>query len=233
MSRPNVVSRRPRKIERRLSRLLYWRWFRGKQLSTDWASEHLTMWRRVLSPLRNEPLRILEVGSWEGRSALFFLNFFWGSTITCIDTFAGDDEHDTYRPWLDELPNIESRFDYNLAPFGSRVEKLKGLSEEVLRSLAERRRRFDLAYIDGSHIYDDVLADSIGVWHLLDPGGIIIWDDYKYGAPGAPGVHLSPEQRPQAAIDTFLSGHVGSYRQLAGGYQLIVEKAPAPAGQSF
>jgi Methyltransferase domain len=220
MRRPNVVSRRPRKIERRISRLLYWRWFRGKQLSTDWASENFTMWRRVLTPLRDNALRILEVGSWEGRSALFFLNFFRGSTITCIDTFAGGEEHHTHRPWADKLPKIESRFDHNLAPLGSRVEKVKGPSKDRLRWLAEQRRRFDLAYIDGSHTYDDVLADSIGVWHLVDAGGVIIWDDYKYG------LHLSPEQRPQTAIDTFLSDHVGSYRQLAAGYQLIIEKIP-------
>ena len=221
MSRPNVLSRRPRKIERKISRLLYWRWFRGKQLSTDWASYHLTMWRRVLSPLRHEPLRILEIGSWEGRSALFFLNFFPHSTITCIDTFAGSDADSAYEELAEKLLNIENRFDHNLAPFGSRVEKLKGLSEDCLRWLAEQRRRFDLAYIDGSHIYDDVMADSIGVWPLIDPGGVIIWDDYKYGA------HLSAEQRPQAAIDNFLADHVGGYRQLAGVYQLIVEKVPA------
>jgi hypothetical protein len=219
VNRPNVVSRRPRKIERNLSRLLYWPWFRGKQLSTDWTSENFTMWRRVLSPLRNRPLRILEVGSWEGRSALFFLNFIRHSTITCIDTFAGGEEHYARKDWTDELPDIESRFDRNLAPFASRVEKLKGPSRDGLRWLAEQRRRFDLAYIDGSHIYPDVLADTIGVWPLVNPGGVVIWDDYKYG------VHLSAEQRPQAAIDTFLSDHVGGYRQLAKGYQLIVEKS--------
>src|SRR5947209_5215362 len=115
MRRPNVLSRRPRKIERKLSRALYWPWFRGKQLSTDWASYHFTTWRRVLSPLRNEPIRVLEIGSWEGRSALFFLNFFRGSTITCIETFAGGEEHYARKDWAAELPNIEARFDHNLA----------------------------------------------------------------------------------------------------------------------
>jgi hypothetical protein len=66
MRRPNVVSRRPRKIERRLDSPRWRPWFFGKQLSTDWGVEYFLLWRRVLSPLRNEPLRILEVGSWEG-----------------------------------------------------------------------------------------------------------------------------------------------------------------------
>jgi hypothetical protein len=227
MRRPNVVSRRPRKIERRLDSLRWRPWFFGKQLSTDWGVEYFLLWRRVLSPLRNEPLRILEVGSWEGRSALFFLNFFRRSTITCIDTFAGGEEHRANRDWAAELPNVENRFDHNLAQFGPRVEKLKGWSKDGLRLLAEQRRRFDLAYVDGGHTYDDIMADSIGVWPLVDPGGVIIWDDYRRS------VELPAEQRPQAAIDTFLSGHVGGYRQLAVGYQLIVEKAPAPGVQSL
>lgn len=219
MNRPNVVSRRPRKIERKLSRLLYWRWFRGKQLSADWASEHFTMWRRVLSPLRNNSLRILEVGSWEGRSALFFLNFFPHATITCIDTFEGG--HHEHMALAGKLPVIEERFDHNLAPFGSRTEKLKCLSQEGLRWLGEQQRRYDLAYIDGSHVPDDVAADTVGVWPLIEPGGVIIWDDYQLGV-----VHgnLPLDQRPQSAIDAFLSAHDGSYRMLARGYQLIIEK---------
>jgi hypothetical protein len=65
------------------------------------------------------------------------------------------------------------------------------------------------------------MADSIGVWPLVDPDGVVIWDDYNYGA------HLSAEKRLHTVIDTFLSDHVGSYRQLALGYQLIVEKISA------
>jgi predicted O-methyltransferase YrrM len=215
--RPNVVSRRPRKIERKLSRLRYWPWFRGKQFTTDWTSENFTIWRRVLSPLRKKPLRILEIGSWEGRSALFFLNFFPHATITCIDTFEGG--HGEPTEFADKVPGIQERFDHNLAPFGSRTEKLKCLSHEGLRWLGEQQRRYDLAYIDGSHIPDDVAADSVGVWSLIEPGGVIIWDDYKWGV-----VHgnLPLDQRPQSAIDAFLSKQ--SYRLLAKGYQLIIEK---------
>jgi len=193
---------------------LRWRpWFIGKQLTTDWATGYFLLWRRVLSPLRKEALRILEIGSWEGRSALFFLNFFRRSTITCIDPFAERDEHRIH-DWAAQ----ESRFDQNLAPFGSRVEKLKTSSKDGLRRLAEQRRRFDLAYIDGSHTYDDVLADSVAVWPLIEPGGVIIWDDYRYNP------HLPANQRPGGAIDKFLADHAGGFRQLAGGYQLIVEK---------
>jgi len=220
LSTANVVLRRPRKIERHLSRLRYWSWFRGKQFTTDWASEHFTLWRRVLFPLRNDATRILEIGSWEGRSALFFLNFFPHATITCIDTFEGAIEHHESAAWAANLPSIEERFDRNLAPFGIRVEKLKCSSASGLRGLADQQRRFDLAYIDGSHVPEDVAIDSLGVWPLVVPGGVIIWDDYMFGV-----VHgnLPLGQRPQSAIDAFLSDR--RYRLLAKGYQLIIEKA--------
>lgn len=216
---PNAVSRRARKIERKLSWLRYWPWFRGKQFTSDWTSEHYTVWRRVLSPLREQSLRILEIGSWEGRSALFFLNFFPHATITCIDTFVGDPEHRQYRDWARQLPGIEGRFDHNLASFRDRTEKLKCLSQEGLHWLAEQRRRYDVAYIDGSHAPDDVTADSVAVWPLIESGGVVIWDDYKLGV-----VHgnLPLDQRPQSAIDAFLSKQ--NYRLLAKGYQMIVEK---------
>lgn len=212
----NPVSGRLRKLERELSRLRYWPWFLGKQFTSNWASQHFTLWRRVLSPLRKKPLRILEIGSWEGRSALFFVNFFRRSTITCIDTFEGGSE--VYAKWKDQLSGIEARFDHNLAPFGSRVEKLRLPSRVALDRLTEQGRRYDLAYIDGSHDHDDVLADSVGTWSLLAPGGIIIWDDYQWGT------HLPADQRPKAAIDAFLSEHDGSYRLLACSAQVIIEK---------
>jgi hypothetical protein len=49
-------------------------------------------------------------------------------------------------------------------------------------------------------------------------GGVVIWDDYKWG-PGLP-----PEERPQPAIDAFLQVQAGSYRLLASGYQVMIER---------
>jgi hypothetical protein len=37
-------------------------------------------------------VKILDIGSFEGRSAVFFLKYLPGSTIVCIDTFAGTPE---------------------------------------------------------------------------------------------------------------------------------------------
>jgi predicted O-methyltransferase YrrM len=142
-------------------------YFAGKELTTNWAAEHYHLWATILAPWQNDPIRILEIGSWEGRSALFFLNYLRHSSIVCVDTFAGSIEH---RAWPAAQQNaqlfgIESRFDNNLAQFAERVEKRKEESLVALGTLGIERRRFDLIYIDGSHLAIDVYRDGVLLGH--------------------------------------------------------------------
>src|SRR5215216_302668 len=127
--------------------------FAGKDLTTDWTSRNYQSWIDILAPLRDQPLSILEIGSWEGRSALFFLNYLPRSKMLCVDTFEGSPEHQNWplEQRIQQLGGIERRFDANLAPFGDRVEKYKEASLVALGRLGLARRRFDLAYVDGSH----------------------------------------------------------------------------------
>lgn len=217
-ARPNALWRRPRRLEKMVDRARYLDWFEGKSFTSDWTSGNFTAWRRVLSPWRMDKLRILEIGSWEGRSAIFFLNYFPNSTIVCIDTFEGGADHGNQSGHNEKLAGLEARFDSNLAAHAARIEKIKDQSVPALERLARDGRRFDLAYIDGSHLRDDVLADSEGVWPLLDPGAVLIWDDYEWGR------QMRPEERPQPAIDEFLAARPNAYRTLARTYQMIVEK---------
>jgi predicted O-methyltransferase YrrM len=204
--RPRPVEKVAGRIEKLIDRYRYRAWFDGKDFTTDWTSGNFTAWRRILSRWRDEELRLLEIGSWEGRSALFFLNFFPRATLTCIDAFA-------------DFPPAEARFDRNLAPFAGRLEKIKSRSVPALEQLTADRRRFDLAYIDGDHGHDATAADSRGVWEMIEPGGVVIWDDYRWGKKWLP-----PDKRSDVAIDTFLNAHAGQYRLLAKSYQLIIER---------
>lgn len=42
--------------------------------------------------------------------------------------------------------------------------------------------KVDLVYVDGSHKFDDVLADSRMALKMLSPSGVIVWDDYQLSA---------------------------------------------------
>jgi len=213
------VFKPPSEITKVFFRVRYRPWFWRGDFTSDWIWKNYSIWRRVLAPLRDRPARILEIGSFEGRSAVFFLKYMPQSTIVCIDTFAGTPEENyVYRHMEQQMSAAEARFDRNIKPFAARVEKIKSRSIPALEALIAQNRRFDLAYIDGGHRYDDVMADSLAAWQMLRPDGIVIWDDYEW-AP-----EFAPEERPKPAIDDFLAARVGSYRLLAKGYQVIVEK---------
>jgi hypothetical protein len=79
-------------IAKVLYRVCYRPWFWRGDFTSDWIWKHYWIWRRVLSPLRHLPAKILEIGSFEGRSAMFFLKYLPRSTIVCIDTFEGTPE---------------------------------------------------------------------------------------------------------------------------------------------
>jgi len=210
----------PSEIAKVFFRVRYRPWFWRGDFTSDWIWKNYSIWRRVLAPLRGPAARILEIGSFEGRSAMFFLKYLPRSTIVCIDTFAGTPEEDyVYKSLEQQLPGIEARFDRNLAPFAGRVEKIKSRSAPALARLIAEGRRFDLAYIDGGHRYEDVMADSVAVWKMLVPGGTLIWDDYEW-AP-----EFRPEERPKDAIDDFLRAQEGNYRLLAKGYQMIIRRS--------
>jgi len=152
------------------------------------------------------------------RSALFFLNYLRLSHIVCVDTFGGNVEHHL-DPYFAELAlKAESQFDLNLMAFGDRVEKIKGSSATVLPELGISQHRFDLAYIDGSHLAADVYRDAVLTWPMMEEGGIVILDDYEWDL-------MNEElERPKLGIDAFLAAFSGHYKELDRGWQIAIAK---------
>ena len=194
-------------------------WFADKTFGHDWASGNFPTWVRLLARYRDVPARVIEIGSWEGRSALFFMNYLPRSRLVCIDTFEGSEEHRAHpEAFAGDLPEIERRFDANLAPFAARLEKRKAASAVALTELGIEGRRFDIAYIDGSHRSADVYGDGVLTWSMLAPGGIMIFDDYEW--EWMP----EPQSNPKLGIDSFLRAFEGQYRIVHKGFQIAIEK---------
>ena len=161
---------------------------------------------------------MLEIGSWEGRSALFFLNYLPRARLTCIDTFEGGKEHQTGVDSAAFLRKIERRFDNNTKSFSSRIEKVKARSSQALAELGLERRRFDVCYIDGSHAAADVYSDAMLAWPLMAPDGLVIFDDYLWMEMP------DPLDRPKPGIDAFLKTIDGQYRVVLDDYQIAIVK---------
>lgn len=192
-----------------------WLLFRDQYLlhSTDWFSMRAPSWLAVLQELGfcEKPLRALEIGSWEGLSASFMLRSL-DATITCVDTWAGSDEHSS----RNDLHVVEANFDHNLGLFGERVEKVKATSAEFFRNY--RGDSFDLIYVDGSHHFSDVLSDAFAAHEVLAPSGLIIFDDYEWT------VYENVRDNPARAINIFMSQMGRSYKLVRVGYQLFAQK---------
>jgi len=179
----------------------------GYRYSIDWTGQNVKVWEQVLSGVKGKPgSRGLEVGCFEGRSTIWFLDEVLtdpSSTMTCIDVFTDE---------------IEASFDHNvkLSGHGDRLIKRKGYSQDVLRGLEVDS--YDFVYIDGCHLASCALTDMVLSWDLLEKGGIMILDDYSWKL-GAPII-----ARPKFAIDAFIEVFRDKLRVRYLGRQVVLQK---------
>ncbi len=183
-------------------------------------------WRRAFAAHAADAREILEIGSFVGASACLFLTLLPQARIVCVDPFSGDLHGG--EAYNGDVDTIEARFDSATAPFGERVQKIVSRSIPALDTMIEQGRRFDIVYIDGSHVHDDILVDSLLAWPLLNVGGLMMWDDYRGGAS------WPRHQRPKHAIETFLALH-RDHKVVHARYQLFALKTAKeqPLGAAF
>ncbi len=124
-----------------------------------------------LNSIKNE---ILEIGSYEGNSSLFFLKNIKDSNITCVDIWSDDFTSGNKNRKL-KFTEIKKNFDINLLPFKDRLTVHKITSNEFFKI---NKNKFDLIYIDGSHVFEDVLNDGNNSIKILNHNGLIIFDDF-------------------------------------------------------
>lgn len=178
--------------------------------TADYISGNLENWTRILGPCAGRGVKMLEIGSFEGRSTVWFLENILteqGAEITCVDVFSE--------------PRWELRFDHNIrvSGLGGKVRKLKGRSEDLLPELP--RASYDIIYVDGSHEAGAVLMDALLSWTLLKPGGLLLFDDYRWEP------EKKSSQRPQMAIDLFLESFAGRFELVHQDYQVVIRKKPS------
>ena len=191
---------------------------RGYTFTHDYFSGHIPTWRQWFAELITiTPIRILEIGSWQGGSTLWLLDHVIaprGGSITCIDTWAGSSEHTFLAPLG---LSLEALFDSNVDRTGlaDHVHKIKGRSQDVLPAMPAAG--FDLIYIDGAHEAEAVIQDAIHAHRLLAPGGFLLFDDLNY-------TFADPAQNTANAIDFFCRTFAGHYRECHRGAQLLLQR---------
>ncbi|KAJ3547569.1 hypothetical protein NM688_g5388 [Phlebia brevispora] len=154
----------------------------------DWFSFNVNIWRSLLPHVVSPAPRVLEIGSWEGRSAVFLLEELCteGGSITCIDHF--------------DLMNTEAgreryrKLTHNLSVTGKSFRIMDEFSVPALMTLLEEEIAtegpgFDWVYVDGSHEADDTFLDAELAWRLAKKGAVFIFDDYKWDKEPADSIH--------------------------------------------
>lgn len=186
--------------------------------TTDWFTWKIPYWISAFEKAyrQQQPIRALEIGSWEGRSTVFMLDHFPDMQMVCVDTWAGAHGHQQDPRWQSSLSDIEQHFDANIKTSAARVTKYKGTSQAYFATLPSSET-FDLIYVDGSHFADDVLCDAVNAWAHLAPGGVMILDDYLWR------MYRQENSNPAWAINTFLR-YIGEYTVIHAYYQMILQK---------
>lgn len=186
----------------------------------DWFSNKIPILIRIFNKHKfPDRIDILEIGSFEGRSSLFFINYFKDQllidniNVTCVDTWEGSKE--TFHENIN-FNLVENNFDNNLIKFSSIIDKNKTTSENFF--LKKNNKSYDLILIDGSHEFKDVLSDAENSIKVINKNGIIIFDDFNW-------FHYKDEKlNPAHAINTFLKDNFDQFEILFVGMILILKK---------
>ncbi len=119
------------------------------------------------------PIVSLEVGLANGISALYIaqaLHDNGSGSHLAIDPFQHADWQDAGLLALERA---------GLAPLVSVDQRL---SHWVLPDLEQKGLRIQFAFVDGSHQFDYVMSDFLGIDRILDVGGLIAFDDSDWPA---------------------------------------------------
>ncbi len=154
---------------------------------------------KILEQYKNkENILFLEIGSFEGYSANYFIdNFLTGnnSKLVCVDPWIKYSESTLTK--MADWDNIMNENTYNIfiqntMANSSKIIIKRGLSKDILPTL---ETEYDMIYIDGDHSEKAVWVDATLSFDILKVGGIMIFDDYKWN---------SGDRSPKNAIDKFI-----------------------------
>jgi predicted O-methyltransferase YrrM len=120
---------------------------------------------------------IVEIGSFKGRSTCCLAFGCRGTNkrVFAVDTFDGGPDlqrHDSFREFCLNIKRCQ---------LSEYVEPVRGISWEIAKTW---NKPIHLLFIDGSHIYEDVLADFASFLAHVVPGSIIAFHDVHENHPG-------------------------------------------------
>ena len=159
-----------------------------------WGSTH-QFFKQAIEVVK--PRLIVEVGTWKGASTRHMLELCRGlgleTEIICIDTWLGSSTElwldPECREWLrlqNGYPSMFSQFVHNMIETGlmDSVFPLPMTSSAACHLLKNFGVVPQMVYVDAGHERTDVYTDLCLYFDLLEPGGVLLGDDYSPAQPG-------------------------------------------------
>tara|TARA_B000000475_G_scaffold248665_1_gene223791 strand:+ start:82 stop:912 length:831 start_codon:yes stop_codon:yes gene_type:complete len=144
----------------------------GYDESEGMFSEHLII-MGSLSIVKQKYKRILEIGTYDGKSALLLSKLFTQAEIVTIDLpsdtsdYVSSYHRESYhKKFVEERDNLLRK-----------SEQIKFIEMNSVRLSDYDLGKFDLIWIDGAHGYPVVAIDIINAFRLIKSGGIVMLDD--------------------------------------------------------
>jgi len=144
---------------------------RYNQLGALSTSNNLHTLRQL--QLRLKPRRTLEIGLSFGGSCLLFT-----ASHREINGRAGR-QHMALDPFQKEAWDDSGLLAVERAGLSDYLDFHPEFSSVALPRLVEKGEQFDLVYVDGSHLFEDVFVDAYYTSRLLPEGGIVAFDDCR------------------------------------------------------
>ena len=161
------------KIKNKIAKNNFIDFIKSKNFSSVWFLNNFDIFHYFLPADLDKDFSYLEIGSFEGLSALNVLFHYKNAKVTTIDLW---DQSNVNSEALEvNFNEVEKRFNKNLEDYT--YNKIKKDSVIALREILRKKLSFDVIYIDGSHNGEDILSDAIECYKILSLEGIIIFDD--------------------------------------------------------
>lgn len=134
-------------------------------------------YKSLVEKLENNS-KIVEVGSWRGRSACFLGVEIHNSgkkiNLNCVDTWEGSEEHVDYEILKDD--GLYKEFLMNITPLSHIITPIRKKSLDAVELYEDES--LDVVFLDASHKYEDIKSDMIAWYPKVKKGGIFSGHDY-------------------------------------------------------
>ena len=135
-------------------------------ITFDWFGNNAQIWFFFFKKFKlfKKKINILEIGSFEGLSIIFYYKFLKNINVTSVDSLSKKTKY--FKNFKKNTKKLKNFIFFNIT------------AKKFFKN--KTKKKYDLIYIDSSHWYKDVLFEGIKSFKLLNKGGILIFDDLLY-----------------------------------------------------